>query len=612
MSPSSTYHHHNDSTTQPPPSDLKIIQGRFPEASPKSQRHLGVGGRMQWVQSHLASLPADIEEELTSAAWASMPRAHHKQTSKEEKLASMQGIECRHRRREVDISLGHRAIRGHADIEEKELTSEPRRRASEAIDRHRRGRVDISLALTKGIGASRHREERVDISLAPTRGWTAIRSILLHQLASLRQLDLHLCTASSDFKLLPRHRVWELLWVHQCTALTVPASQHSVLASCHKRALQLRALHLHLLAQRPLAQQAVDHHLLSQQHRQHRMESRDSFWLQHRHGHPGHFGHSLQRGHLRSGGFFRRNGHHQLSSFHRLCPQQSPGQQHQFQKMHGQRPRHHHCRHLSCHCSRHLCHCFRLHHHLHLDQSDRIIHQHPNHTEQQSSQTLPTIIQSLHLLLAAQQRSITIEFFLDIDSLQAILFEFWLIHFDISRLSGGILDDLPSIISNLKMEQSRFNRFCFYIIVGCNNIKEKTTKIDIIQVDIEVKHNYNYCAQRPVHQHRSHLRHQQLFTTTSFSSSTSATRKEPCSPTVLIFDINNKMKQHHHQQHTDNNDNIPLQQHGTQEQHNINIHQIGINIRQREYIFRGGIHNIDAIPTRLATTEAASAETSAI
>ena len=89
MSPSSTYHHHNDSMTQPPPSDPKIIQGKFPEAYPKPQRHLGVGGRMRWVQSHLASLPADIEEELTSAAWASMPRAHHKQTSEEEKLASM-------------------------------------------------------------------------------------------------------------------------------------------------------------------------------------------------------------------------------------------------------------------------------------------------------------------------------------------------------------------------------------------------------------------------------------------------------------------------------------------------------------------------------------------
>ena len=327
----------------------------------------------------------------------------------------------RHRRGRVDIRAQTKGIRSIDRHRRGRVDIRAQTKGIRSIDRHRRGRVDISLALTKGIGASRHREERVDISLAPTRGWIAIRSILLHQLAPLRQLDLHLCTASSDFKLLPRHRVWELLWVHQCTALTVPASQHSVLASCHKRALQLRALHLHLLAQRPLAQQAVDHHLLSQQHRQHRMESRDSFWLQYRHGHPGHFGHSPQRGHLPSGGFFRRNGHHQLPSFDCLCPQQSPGQQHQVQKMHGQRPRHHHCRHLSCHCSRHLCHCFRLHHHLHLDQSDRIIHQHPNHTEQQSSQPLPTNIQSLHLLLAAQQRSIIIEFFLDIDSLEAIL-----------------------------------------------------------------------------------------------------------------------------------------------------------------------------------------------
>ena len=68
---------------------------------------------MRWVQSHLASLPADIEEELASAAWASMPRVHHKQTSEEEKLTSMPtrpsnaDIEAR----EVDISLGDRGIR---------------------------------------------------------------------------------------------------------------------------------------------------------------------------------------------------------------------------------------------------------------------------------------------------------------------------------------------------------------------------------------------------------------------------------------------------------------------------------------------------------------------
>ena len=40
---------------------------------------------MPWMQSHLASLPADIEEELTSSAWASVPRVHREQTSKQEK-----------------------------------------------------------------------------------------------------------------------------------------------------------------------------------------------------------------------------------------------------------------------------------------------------------------------------------------------------------------------------------------------------------------------------------------------------------------------------------------------------------------------------------------------
>ena len=93
---------------------------------------------------------------------------------------------------------------------------------------------------------------------------------------------------------------------------------------------------------------------------------------------------------------------------------------------------------------------------------------------------------------------------MNIDSLEAILFELWLINFAISRLSGGVLDDLPSIIRNPEMEQS-----CFYIIVGCNNIKGRLQRLTSYRVDIEVKHNRNYCSQRPVHQHRPHLRPQQ-------------------------------------------------------------------------------------------------------
>ena len=93
--------------------------------------------------------------------------------------------------------------------------------------------------------------------------------------------------------------------------------------------------------------------------------------------------------------------------------------------------------HLSCHCSNHLCHCIRVHRHLHPDRSDQTIHQCPNHTEQKIiTSHLPTIIQSLHPLLATQQRGIIIELFLNIDAFEAILFELWLINVAIFRLGG--------------------------------------------------------------------------------------------------------------------------------------------------------------------------------
>ena len=50
-----------------------------------------------------------IEEKLTSATWASMPRAHRQQTSQEEKLTSVVALEPsrpgRQLRRRVDIKL---------------------------------------------------------------------------------------------------------------------------------------------------------------------------------------------------------------------------------------------------------------------------------------------------------------------------------------------------------------------------------------------------------------------------------------------------------------------------------------------------------------------------
>ena len=101
---------------------------------------------MQWVQHHPASLP----EVLTSeAAWASMPKKHRKQTSKEEKLTS--------------------AHRWQTSREE-ELTSVAKKPS--------RATIGICIAQTKGIESidSRHRGRRVDIKAKPRRGASGSRA----------------------------------------------------------------------------------------------------------------------------------------------------------------------------------------------------------------------------------------------------------------------------------------------------------------------------------------------------------------------------------------------------------------------------------------------------
>ena len=425
MSPSSTYHHHNDATTHPPPSELKIIQGGFPEASPKPQRHLGLAGcicLMQWVQSQFASLPADIEAEELTSAMASTAQRHQKQTPIEKKLTSAWASKPRVCRQQTS--------------QEEKLTSAVAIEPSQP-SRHRRRRVDNTLALMKGIIASKHRREEVDIS-AQTKGIMDSR----HRSREVdiskwhRSIALHRCHASSGFTLHHQVLVWQLLWVHQYTARNVPAFLHPLLAcQCHKRALQSRALHLDLLARQALAQQAGDHHLLSQQHRQHRMGSRDPLSFQHRHGHLGHLWHSLQKGHLSSGGFILTGDSSQHFSVHRHHPSTGPGHlQHLLRTMGGQQPRHH-SRHLSCHCTTHPCHCFRLshrhpHHNDHCNhllhhptgngaqQSNIIIHQHPTLNTQHTT----IHIQHLHPSVAAQhlaQRSaIIVESLSDIGSCQ--------------------------------------------------------------------------------------------------------------------------------------------------------------------------------------------------
>ena len=128
--------------------------------------------------------------------------------------------------------------------------------------------------------------------------------------------------------------------------------------------------------------------------------------------------------------------------------------------------------------------------------------------------------------------------------------------FAISKLSGGTLDDRPSIIGNLEMEQS-----CFYIIVGCKNIKKKTTKIDIIQVDIVVK---------------------------ASSTSTTTVHTDLFINVVLSFNLNNKKRTTMTTTSSkNNNDNILLQQHQietTQHQHTIKRDQ---NQTERVHLQRG-------------------------
>ena len=122
---------------------------------------------MQWVQPHLASLPADIrQEKLTSGA--SMPRAHRKQTSKQEKLTSMPR---RHQRQTSKKEM---------------LASQPERHRMQTLKREKLTSEPSWLrrcAQTKGIGFNRHRRREVDIENALTRGRIAFS--IINWLASL-------------------------------------------------------------------------------------------------------------------------------------------------------------------------------------------------------------------------------------------------------------------------------------------------------------------------------------------------------------------------------------------------------------------------------------------
>ena len=203
--------------------------------------------------------------------------------------------------------------------------------------------------------------------MAPTRGWITIRSIFFHQLASLRQPDLHPCVTSSDLKLHLQPLVWELLWVHQCCTCII-ASSTCIMSKKNSTTQSPPSESIFILdgPARAIAHLAGHQHLLYPDHRQHLLGTTDRHHINIDMGIQDMSG-ILFKEAIFAVGVLPQHWPSSAFLFHRLCPLKCPDQQHQFQKMLGQQPRHHHCRYLSCHCLRHLCHCFCLHHHLHLD-----------------------------------------------------------------------------------------------------------------------------------------------------------------------------------------------------------------------------------------------------
>ena len=216
MSPSSTYHHHNDVMTHLPPSDPKTIRGRFPEASPKPHQH--PSGRPNAMGAVSSCIVASRHGRGVHISCLGING----------QSASQADID----RREVDIISSNASKASMADIEaatkHEKWTSLPRMQTSQRKKFTSEPSRLRRYAQTKGIGANRHRIKRVDLESVPTRGTIAIIIIFLHQLASLHQLFLHQCTASSDFKL---RLLWvHHLWVHQRNPLTAPASLLPLLA----------------------------------------------------------------------------------------------------------------------------------------------------------------------------------------------------------------------------------------------------------------------------------------------------------------------------------------------------------------------------------------------
>ena len=186
---------------------------------------------MQWVQHHPASLP----EVLTSeAAWASRPKQHQEQTSKEGELTSA----TEQASQEEKLTSANRWETSREELTS--VTKKPSRatigiciaqmKGIESIDsRHRGTRVDIKAAPMRGIGIdSRHRRREVDISEALTRG------IWLKSRHRKQRVDISILFRLPSICRLHLHQVWELLWVHQCNPATVPALVHPVLASCQR------------------------------------------------------------------------------------------------------------------------------------------------------------------------------------------------------------------------------------------------------------------------------------------------------------------------------------------------------------------------------------------
>ena len=128
---------------------------------------------MQWVQHHPASLP-DVP--TSEAAWASMPKKHQEQTSKEEELTSASASDLAEQTSQKEKLTS----RNRWQTSREELTSVAKEPS--------RATIGIRIAQTKDIESidCKHRVRRVDIKVAPMRASASIADIEEEKLTSAK------------------------------------------------------------------------------------------------------------------------------------------------------------------------------------------------------------------------------------------------------------------------------------------------------------------------------------------------------------------------------------------------------------------------------------------